>query len=212
MWASRQAEIEQCPQGYAPVPDWTSDDESRRCVAHHQAGRALVCFVLYGAEVVREVSLEDFGGGAPRMSTYSRLPIPLSCRPVPGAPRRGNPAPVSGEAILDAHGVLTYSGLVAECLFENQGDGPQPSEFTFLNGRGDRFRKDLEGHAALARMLGLAMPGAVSSEGWVQAYWDEALRLVSTSWAGVEWVASELIARKSLSGDKLDSMLAGLDG
>ena len=211
MWASRQTATQDCPQGYPAALNWTSDDESSRCVAHHQAGRALVCFVLYGAEVVREVSLDGSAGGAARMSTYSRLPIPLSCRPVPGAPRRGNPAPVSGEAILDAHGILTYSGLVAECLFDNQGHGQQPSEVTFLKGRGDRFRKDLEGHAALGRMLGVAMPGAVAPEGWVQAYWEEALRLVSTSWAGVEWVASELMARKSLSGDKLDSMLAGLD-
>ena len=85
-------------------------------VAHHQAGHALVCFVLYGAEVVRDVTLGASPHAAPDLQTYSRLPIPLNCRPVPGKPRRGHAAPVSSEAILDAHGVLSYSGVVAECL------------------------------------------------------------------------------------------------
>ncbi|MAJ59560.1 MAG: hypothetical protein CBC48_06035 [bacterium TMED88] len=188
-----------------PVPSRLAE------VAHHQAGHALVCFVLYGAEVVREVALGASPQGAPAIGTYSRLPIPLSCRPVPGKPRRGHAAPVSSEAILDAHGVLSYSGAVAECLLDGL-DGSAIGSSDLLNGeRLSRFHKDLEKHQTLARMLGMPDLSSQAGHGFVSAYWDEAVRLLSTSWAGVEWVAGELLERGSLSGAQLDSMLVGMN-
>jgi len=180
-------------------------------VAHHQAGHALVCFVLYGAEVVRDVALGPAPEVAPAIETYSRLPIPLSCRPVPGKPRRGHAAPVSSEAILDAHGVLSYSGAVAECLLDGL-DCPTDWSPGLLEGeRLSRFSKDVEKHHALARMLGMSDLVAQNGTNFVSAYWDEAVRLLSTSWGGVEWVAGELLERGSISGAQLDSMLVGMD-
>ena len=179
-------------------------------IAHHQAGHALVCFVLYGAEVVREVSLFTSATIAPPLQTYSRLPIPLSCRPVPGKPRRGHAAPVSSEAILDAHGVLSYAGAVAECLLDGAENPSECAPTLFAGERLTRFQKDLERHQALARMLGLPDPCSDPGPGFVPAYWDEAIRLLSTSWAGVEWVAAELMERGSIPGGQLDSMLSGM--
>lgn len=180
-------------------------------VAHHQAGHALVCFVLYGAEVVRDVALVTSPELAPAIETYSRLPIPLSCRPVPGKPRRGHAAPVSSEAILDAHGVLTYSGAVAECLHEGLDCTANGSSAPLEGERLSRFTRDVERHQALARMLGMPDVSSQTGPGFVSAYWDEAVRLLSASWAGVEWVAGELLERGSVSGAQLDSMLVGMD-
>ena len=211
MLSSTQQEPARSPAGAErylspePVPSRSAE------VAHHQAGHALVCFVLYGAEVVRNVALGPAPDGAPAIETYSRLPIPLSCRPVPGKPRRGHAAPVSSEAILDAHGVLSCSGAVAECLLDGL-DSPKDSSPGLLEGeRLSRFTRDVEKHHALARMLGMPDLSAQSGPNFVSAYWDEAFRLLSTSWAGVQWVAGELLERGSISGAQLDSMLVGMN-
>ena len=74
-----------------------------------------------------------------------------------------------------------------------------------------RFTRDVEKHHVLARMLGMPDLSAQSGPNFVSAYWDEAFRLLSTSWAGVEWVAGELLERGSISGAQLDSMLVGMN-
>ena len=118
---------------------------------------------------------------------------------------------MSSEAILDAHGVLSYSGAVAECLLDGL-DCPTDWSPGLLEGeRLSRFSKDVEKHHALARMLGMSDLVAQNGTNFVSAYWDEAVRLLSTSWGGVEWVAGELLERGSISGAQLDSMLVGMD-
>lgn len=170
--------------------------------AHREAARAVVCFVLYGERVIREVgpvgaSPEEAGG----MKTFSLLPIPLVCRPSSGLPRRGNPAPVSGEAIVDAHGILAYAASVGERLFRNLKTATTPDALD----EGERFgfMRDREGLGRLADTLRLERP----AETFFPEYWEEAERLLRAHWAGVSTLAEALIQHGSLSGERIDDLL-----
>ena len=205
----------QLRDGAAPVgrsvavvrpPDEDASELER--VARHEAGHVVVCYVLYGRQVVKQVDLHaDAAGGALRSHTltYSRLPIPLSCRPSSGMPRRGNPAPVSAEAIVDAHGVLCYAGLAAEILHAGRSAAADPGSFELSARQHERIRSDRLALASLARTIGVARP----ADEFFRAYWDEALRLLGASWAGVDLIASALVAQRTLHGDRVDRLLAG---
>ena len=91
-----------------------SDQERIRKIAHHEAGHAVICFLLYGEQVIKSVEVFSRAGLIGRTSTYSRLPIPIVCRPPVGEPRRGNPAPVSVDAIVDAVDVIVL--IIAEVI------------------------------------------------------------------------------------------------
>ncbi len=190
------------------------DSETIESLAYHEAGHAVVCFVLYGEQVIKSVSLYDREGISGHTSTYSRLPIPLVCRPPMGAPRRGNPAPVSPDAILDAHGVWCYAGLAAEQLRSDDGldasAGLRAQEArcdlaTLTPAQHRRCRIDREG---LAEMAGI-MAATRSAEEFFMEYWREARRLLGRHWAAVDALAQELIDKTSLHGDRVDRVVAG---
>lgn len=172
-------------------------------VSRHEAGHVVVRFVLYGQQVVKQVDLYTREVLRPHTSTYSRLPIPLACRPQSGTPRRGNPAPVSAEAIVDAQGVVCYAGLVAEVLHLGGSVETDPAKLSLRAGQIERLRGDRETLAAIARTIGVERP----ADQFIRAYWDEAMRLLAASWHGVDSVAAALANHGSLSGDRIDKLL-----
>ena len=175
-------------------------------LAFHEASRAVLCFLLYGDQVIREVDLFAEGhADTSRMSTFSRLPIPLVCRPSSGVPRRGNPAPVSAEGIVDSHGILSYAGAVGETLFQRApGDKASPAK-GLSDDQQRRFALDRESLARLADTVRLSRPSDV----FYRDYWSEAERLLRGAWPAVLEVAESLCQRGALSGDRIDEMLYG---
>jgi hypothetical protein len=170
-------------------------------VAHHEAGHAVICFVLYGEEVIRTVSVYDRNRVNGQTATFSRLPIPIVCRPPVGEPRRGNPAPVSKDAIVDAHGVLSYAGLAAEHILE--GD-PSAEGLASADVRSEeRAMADREALATLAGTVGASRP----AEHFFPEYWEEARRLLRVHWHGVQELAQVLEKHGSLNGDRVDTLL-----
>ena len=175
-----------------------------RLLAFHEASRAVLCFLLYGDQVIREVDLFAEGhGGASRMNTFSLLPIPLVCRPSSGVPRRGNPAPVSAEGIVDAHGILSYAGAVGEILFQGNPADKESPDAGLNDDQRSRFAVDREALARLADTVRLSRP----SEIFYDDYWTEAERLLRGAWPAVTEVAKCLSERGSLRGDRIDAML-----
>jgi hypothetical protein len=181
----------------------TDPAEDLDLVARHEAGHVVVRFVLYGQQVVKQVDLYTRDILRPHTSTYSRLPIPLACRPPSGTPRRGNPAPVSAEAIVDAQGVVCYAGLVAEVLHLGGSIETDPATLLLRPGQVERLRSDREALAAVARTIGVERP----ADQFIRAYWDEAMRLLAASWHGVDTVSAALADHGSLSGDRIDKLL-----
>ena len=180
------------------------DARTIETLAYHESGHALVCFVLYGEQVIKSVSLYDREGVSGQTTTYSRLPIPLVCRPPMGAPRRGNPAPVSPDAILDAHGVLSYAGIAAEQIHESGLEAHvdcDPASFTQAQHR--RCLIDREALSSLAGIMAAARP----AEQFFTDYWREARRLLRQHWLAVSTLAEELADKTSLHGDRVDSLL-----
>lgn len=192
------------PLGRVSEPSVRRDPgEDLDLVARHEAGHVVVRFVLYGQQVVKQVDLYTREVLRPHTSTYSRLPIPLACRPPSGTPRRGNPAPVSAEAIVDAQGVVCYAGLVAEVLHLGGSIETDPATLSLRAGQSERLRSDREALAAIARTIGVERP----ADQFIRAYWDEAMRLLVASWHGVDTVAAALADHRSLSGDRIDKLL-----
>ncbi|MCS5637654.1 MAG: hypothetical protein NZ990_14120 [Myxococcota bacterium] len=173
-------------------------------LAFHEASRAVLCFLLYGDQVIREVDLFAEGKvDASRMSTYSLLPIPLVCRPSSGVPRRGNPAPVSAAGIVDSHGILSYAGAVGEILFQGAPiDQASPAD-ALSDDQKRRFALDREALARLADTVRLSRPSDV----FYPDYWSEAERLLRGAWPAVAEVAESLCQRGSLCGDRIDEIL-----
>lgn len=192
------------PLGQIPDPTLhPAPPEDLDLVARHEAGHVVVRFVLYGQQVVKQVDLYTREILRPHTSTYSRLPIPLACRPPSGTPRRGNPAPVSAEAIVDAQGVVCYAGLVAEVLHLGGSIETDPTTLRLRSGQFERLRSDREALAAVARTIGVERP----ADQFIRAYWDEAMRLLVSSWHGVDTVSAALAEHGSLSGDRIDKLL-----
>jgi hypothetical protein len=182
----------------------TKDPRSIEIVAHHEAAHAVVCFVLYGEQVIKYVEVHSREGVRGHTSTYSRLPIPIVCRPPVGAPRRGNPAPVSGDAIVDAHGVLCYAGMVAERMHRAEDSAGHVSDSDALPVEGEqRAWLDREALAKLASTVGCTRP----ADHFFKEYWEEARRLLRIHWHAVDSLATALVEHGSLNGDRVDSVL-----
>ena len=186
----------------AEGPNWESDET--RSHAFHDAAQALICFLLYGEEVVREVVVRGRGAEAGGVSTFSKLPIPMVCRPSGGEPRRGNPAPVSSDAIVDAHGILSYAGAVAESLlvsWEARAENLQ-SPATLERMKADR--------AALAAMCALVGSDR-APETFFSEYWEEAARLLRSNWPAVGALAEVLESQGRLNGARVDDLLRSFE-
>lgn len=168
--------------------------------AHYQAGQAVICITLFGARVIKNTALSNDPTDNSGFETYSRLPMPLSCKP-PTHRRGEDRKPIAVEGIVDGHGVLAYSGVAAvyECLRRVGG-----SEDFDYHGY-DRTAR--EGLSKLASSIGLERP----CDHFYQEYWDEALRLLETHWDTVERVAVALVTHQSLNGNRMDELILGDD-
>ena len=182
----------------ASGPVWR--DEEHRRMAFHASAQALICFLLYGEEVVRDVCVESPGSNRTGITTFSRLPIPMVCRPSGGEPRRGNPAPVSSDAIVDAHGVLQYSGAVAETLLVSW---EAESENLVQESAQSRAWAGREALSRLSKLVGRER----KAELFFSEYWEEAARLLRAHWAGVVQLAETLGRHPELSGTRCDEVL-----
>lgn len=179
------------------------DDKQARERAHHQAGRAVVCVTLFGERVIKSISIDEQHFEASGFDTYSRLPVPLSCRP-PSHRRGEERAPISVEGIVDAHGVLAYSGIAAEHELSSRQDGAAPRALEELRARAEASRAEL---AALAASIGLERP----ADHFYDEYWDEARRLLGSGWEAVERVAEALLEHTTLNGNRVDRLIIGED-
>ena len=165
------------------------------------AARAVLCFVLYGEQVIREVRAEK---EATALRTFSLLPIPIACRPDSSIPRRGNPAPVSSPAVVDAHGILAYAAAVGGALVESGARSPgaaSPEQLELV--QTEAFRRDREALGRLADTLSQSRP----AETFYPEYWQEAERLLCSHWVGVEMVAEVLQRHPVLNGERIDKIL-----
>ncbi|MDE0885122.1 MAG: hypothetical protein OSB70_06280 [Myxococcota bacterium] len=168
---------------------------------HAAAARAVICFVLYGEEVIREISVSSGGNS---LRTFSLLPIPATCRPDTTIPRRGNPAPVSSSGVVDAHGILAYAAAVGGVLAGS--GGPSASESRpeqVARDQTDVFRRDRIDLGRLADTLMLSRP----AETFYKEYWQEAERLLRAHWVGVEMLAEVLSRHPVLTGERIDKIL-----
>lgn len=181
--------------------DWIPDARTI-----HEAGHTVVCFVLYGEHVVKSLSISE--DPQPAIPTYSLMPVPISCRPPAGVPRRGTPAPVSVDGIVDAYGVMTYAGLAAEGLLASAGDPrrsrPAPPD---LEASPEPVRaRALEDRAELQRLAALVGAERAASQ-FIREYWEEALRLLRAHWDAVEALGALLADHRSLNGERVDELL-----
>ncbi len=172
----------------------------------HEAGHSVVCFLLYGEHVVKGLELMD--EAQPGIPTYSLMPVPISCRPPAGVPRRGTPAPVSIDGIVDAYGVMTYAGLAAESLYAAQGEArrarPAPPDLemepAFVRDRAVADRLELQ------RLAGLVGADRQATH-FYREYWEEALRLLRANWEAVDELSQLLAEHRSLNGERVDELL-----
>ena len=165
--------------------------------AYHQAGRAVVCVTLFGAHVVKTLAMEGGADSAVGFETYSKLPVPLACRP-PSHKRGEERKPIPVEGIVDAHGVLAYAGIAAQHELQSRGN----LERDDYRGSGTECREQL---AKMASSISLERP----VEHFYDEYWDEAHRLLNSSWAAVETLAEALIQHRSLNGRRADALILG---
>ena len=167
-------------------------------LAYHQAGQAVICVTLFGARVVKNLGLSDGRVVESQFETYSRLPVPLSCRP-PSHRRGEDRKPIEVEGIVDAHGVLTYSGIAAVFMhFRNLG---HPEDLDYRTA----YLGTREALAKLASSIGLERP----VDQFYDEYWDEACRLLTADWDAVERVAEGLLTLRSLNGNRVDALVLG---
>jgi hypothetical protein len=168
--------------------------------AYHQAGRAVVCVSLFGARVVKFLNLEGDVGSDIGFETYSRLPVPLACRP-PSHKRGEDRKPIPVEGIVDAHGVLAYSGIAAqrEHLRRTNEDACEAFDYKVAGTEG---REQL---SKMASTIGLER----APDHFYDEYWSEAQRLLQGDWHVVEQVADALMQHRSLNGRRVDSLILG---
>jgi hypothetical protein len=172
--------------------------EQSRAWAYHQAGRTVVCVTLFGARVIKLVSIEDQLSEHQGLETFSRLPVPLSVRPT--SQKRGEERkPIPVEGIIDSHGVLAYSGIAANFLYRQFAGGGEDPEF---RQGGAEAREAL---SKLASSIGLERPG----DHFYEEYWTEANRLLETSWEVVGRVAEALESHRTLNGNRIDTITLG---
>ncbi len=168
--------------------------------AYHQAGRAVVCVTLFGARVVKTLDLDGETGSALGFETYSRLPVPLACRP-PSHKRGEDRKPIPVEGIVDAHGVMAYAGIAAQREYLRRNDEAACEAF-------DHHTAGTEGREQLSKLassIGLER----ATDHFYDEYWSEAQRLLLSEWHVVEQVAAGLVQHHSLNGRRVDSLIMG---
>jgi hypothetical protein len=174
-------------------------------VAYREAGRATICEILYGPNVLKHAVIDPVAGEG-EVVTFSGLPLPIDCRPPPGR-RRGEQVGVVPEKLIDAHGVFAYAGIGAERLalrkgrFENC-DFESEKHWDRWFGAARRGREDL---ARIAKLLGLERP----VEEFYAAYCEEAERLLDPVWNTVEELVEALLERRELMGHHVDRLVHG---
>ena len=174
-------------------------------VAYREAGRATICEILYGPNVLKHAVIdpEEQEG---EVVTFSGMPLPIDCRP-PAGRRRGERVGVVPDKLIDAHGVFAYAGVGAEriALRKERFDGADiEAELVWDRwlGAARRGREEL---AKTARLLGLERP----AEEFYQAYCEEAERLLLPVWETVEELVEALLERHELLGHHVDRLVHG---
>lgn len=174
-------------------------------VAYREAGRAAICEILYGPNVVKH-ALIDPEAGEGEVVTFSGMPLPIDCRP-PAGRRRGESVGVVPEKLVDAHGIFAYAGIGAERIALRKGrfEGVHvESELVWDRwlGAARRGREEL---ARIAKLLGLQRP----AEEFYTAYCEESERLLLPVWSTVEELAAALLDRRQLMGHHVDRLVHG---
>lgn len=174
-------------------------------VAYREAGRATICEILYGPNVLKHAIIDPIAETG-EVVTFSGMPLPIDCRP-PAGRRRGEQVGVVPEKLIDAHGVFAYAGIAAERSALRRGrfaGVPIEAELVwerwFASAR--RAREEL---ARMSKLLGLSRP----SEEFYVAYCEEAERLLDPAWSTVEELAEALLDRRELMGHHVDRMVHG---
>lgn len=174
-------------------------------VAYREAGRATICEILYGPNVLKHAII-DAEAGEGEVVTFSGLPLPMDCRP-PAGRRRGEQVGVVPEKLVDAHGIFAYAGVAAERIALRKGRFAPvevESELAWERwlGAARRGREEL---ARIARLLGLERP----AEEFYRAYCEESERLLQPVWDTVEELAEALLERRELMGHHVDRLVHG---
>lgn len=176
-------------------------------VAYREAGRATVCEILYGPNVLKHASI-DAEAGEGEVVTFSGMPLPIDCRPPPGR-RRGEQVGVVPEKLIDSHGVFAYAGIAAERIALQRGrfegiDLESELAWSRWMGAARRGREEL---ARIAKLLGLERP----VEQFYVEYCQEAERLLEPVWETTEQLAEALLDKRELLGHHVDRLVHGDD-
>jgi hypothetical protein len=176
-------------------------------VAYREAGRATICEILYGPNVLKYAVIDPVAGEG-EVVTFSGMPLPIDCRP-PAGRRRGEQVGVVPDKLIDAHGVFAYAGVGAERLALAKGrfegiDVESEMQWDRWAGAARRGREEL---ARIAKLIGLERP----ADEFYHAYCEEAERLLEPVWNTVEELAEALLERRELKGHHVDRMVHGED-
>lgn len=174
-------------------------------VAYREAGRATICEILYGPNVLKHAII-DAEAGEGEVVTFSGLPLPIDSRPPPGR-RRGEPVGVVPEKLVDAHGIFAYAGIASERIALRKGrfsglDVEAELVWDRWFGAARRGREEL---SRIAKLLSLSRP----PEEFYVAYCEESERLLEPVWSTVEELAEALLERRELMGHHIDRMVHG---
>jgi len=176
-------------------------------VAYREAGRATICEILYGPNVLKHAII-DAEAGEGEVVTFSGMPLPIDCRPPPGR-RRGEQVGVVPEKLIDSHGVFAYAGIAAERIALQRGrfDGIDLEiELSWARWMG-AARRGREELARIAKLLGLERP----AEQFYVEYCEEAERLLEPVWSTTEELAEALLDKRQLMGHHVDRLVHGDD-
>lgn len=174
-------------------------------VAFREAGRAIICEILYGPNVLKHAIIDPEGGEG-EVVTFSGLPLPMDCRPPPGR-RRGEQVGVVPEKLVDAHGIFAYAGIASERIALRKGrletvDVESDLVWDRWFGAARNAREEL---SRIAKLLSLCRP----PEEFYVAYCEESERLLEPVWNTVEELAEALIERRELMGHHVDRLVHG---
>jgi hypothetical protein len=174
-------------------------------VAYREAGRATICEILYGPNVLKHAMI-DAEAGEGEVVTFSGMPLPIDCRP-PAGRRRGEQVGVVPEKLIDSHGVFAYAGIAAERMALRRGrfdpiDLESELAWTRWLGAARRGREEL---ARIAKLLGLDRP----AEQFYAEYCEEAERLLEPVWSTTEELAEALLDKRELKGHHVDRLVHG---
>lgn len=174
--------------------------------AFHEAGHGVVAVLLYGARVVKSVSISPAKVGPDCVQRFSALSIPIVYR---RPTLRGERSPIPPDGIVDAEGVYRYAGTVAEQIVD--ADQPfavsqwQPPLGHPLACHLPRAMEDREQLEQTARTLAVERP----ADHYFEEYEREAERLLRAHWSSVERVAAGLLERGAMHGDRVDAAVLG---